>query len=436
MNIINSKSLRPDEIDFVIYHNPCCDGTGSAFVVWKYFSQKFPDKNITYHPATIGSPPPLGIEGKNVLICDYSYKKDIVIDLLSKVNKLLIIDHHKSAQKDLQDIDDKYKIFDMEHSGAMLTWFYFFPNIAPPQLIQYIEDRDIWAKKLPNTDDFASWFHTLPMEFIEYDKYLDDVILKNMIEIKGKSFQELNNYYTNLAKDYAIPKFSKIGGKYYFVAYNNSTVCKSDIGNILFDKFPHIDFSAIYSINDNSNSTLFSLRSTNFHSDVSEIAVSLGGGGHRSASGVKVNYVTNHLPGEIFDNGQIYQSLVKIQYEQINIQQTGFNIVYLNSTIYQYELAHYLLQTKYIDKDNKDIQVASKLLLDIKNIKIDKVHIAAIWNYDIFENKTHFTIMFHDSISLEEKKKMFKTNPTDLDKKIIEIIIDYCTTTIQPSLNL
>lgn len=51
----------------------------------------------------------------------------------------------------------------MTHSGAMLTWFYFFPEIEPPLLIKYIEDRDIWTKALPNTDDFSSWFYTLPL---------------------------------------------------------------------------------------------------------------------------------------------------------------------------------------------------------------------------------------------------------------------------------
>src|SRR5438132_799025 len=99
--LIKTKILQPDEVNFVIYHHPCSDGTGSAFVAWKYLSQKFPEKNITYCPMQIGALPPNGLEGKNVLICDYSYKKDILLDLIKKVNKLLIIDHHISAKNDL-----------------------------------------------------------------------------------------------------------------------------------------------------------------------------------------------------------------------------------------------------------------------------------------------------------------------------------------------
>ena len=115
---------------------------------------------------------------------------------LGKVNKLLIIDHHKSAERELSDIPDNLKIFDMNHSGAMLTWFYFYPNVESPLLIKYIEDRDIWTKALPNTDDFHSWFCTVPREFEEYNKYLDDDLLTSMIKTKGIRYGELNQCYT------------------------------------------------------------------------------------------------------------------------------------------------------------------------------------------------------------------------------------------------
>lgn len=97
INSINSKDLQPDDVNVVIFHDPCSDGRASELSAKKYLSEKFPDRHVDYYPMTIGSSPPQGLEDKNVLICDYSYKKDVLIDLLSKVNKLLIIDHHKSA---------------------------------------------------------------------------------------------------------------------------------------------------------------------------------------------------------------------------------------------------------------------------------------------------------------------------------------------------
>ncbi len=396
------KDLQPDEVDVVIYHHPCSDGTGSGYVAWKYLSEKFPDKKIDYYPMLIGALPPPNLENKNVLICDYSYKKDILNDLLKKVNKLLVIDHHLSAKKDLEQLDDKYKIFSMDNSGAMLTWFYFFGGVKPPLLIEYIQDRDIWTKKLPNTDNFASWFYTLPLEFKEYDKYIDDNFLLEMITVKGISFGELNNYYIGQAVDYATPKFCKIKNKYYFVAYVNSTICKSDIGNKIFDKFPLIDFSATYSISDYSDDTNFSLRSADRYADVSEIAFSLGCGGHRNSSGVRVNYVTNMLPGNVYDTGKLYQELKNIYYNTLTVNEKIYNVVYLASSIYKTKLGTYLLQNKYTS-NNKPVQVCSAISMQLEKPYHDKVEIAVTWFYNPINNCTEFTVVYDSSITLSEK---------------------------------
>lgn len=284
-----SNRLKPEDIDVVIYHHPCSDGTGSGLIAWKYLSTNFSERDVEYYPSLIGTGPPKDLQGKNVLICDYSYKKDVLLDLISKVKNLLIIgkfvenenifltlvylDHHKSAEKELSDIPAEYKIFDMKHSGAMLTWFYFFPDLESPLLIKYIEDRDIWTKQLPYTDDFISWFYTLPFDFKEYDKYIqDDALIMKMIHTKGIPYGELNQYYTENATNYSVPKFSKIKDKYYMIGYVNSTICKSDIGHHIFNRFNLIDFSATYSINDVTDSTSFSLRSVDTGSDVSDIA--------------------------------------------------------------------------------------------------------------------------------------------------------------------
>lgn len=416
--IVKTKELQPEEVDVVIYHSPCSDGTGSAYVAWKYLSTKFPERHVSYFPMNIGAPPPLGLEGKNVLICDYSYRKDVLLDLMKKVKKLLVIDHHKSAEKDLKDIDDKYKIFHMGHSGAMLTWFYFFPEYHAPLMIEYIQDRDIWTKKLPNTDDFASWFHTLPFDFNEYDKYSDDVVLKNMINVKGISFGELNNYYSNQAVDYAVPKFCRIKDKYYFVAYVNSTVCKSDIGNLIFNKFPLIDFSAVYSISDSSDSTSFSLRSTDKHADVSEIAFSLNGGGHRNASGLKMNYVTNRLPGEVYDNGRLYNELKNIYYKTLTINEKTYNVVYMACSIYKTKLGTYLLQNKYME-NGKPVQVCRDISMKLDRSYPDDVQIACVWFYNPLRNETDMSIVLNKSVDEQEKAIIDTWFTCDVNKGVV-----------------
>jgi|688.fasta_scaffold231332_2 oligoribonuclease NrnB/cAMP/cGMP phosphodiesterase (DHH superfamily) len=427
-NIFKGKLLQPDEVDVVIYHSPCSDGTGAGYSAWKYFQLNNPSKNVKFLPMSIGAHPPPDITGSNVLICDYSYRKDIIRDqIMPKVNKFLIIDHHKSAEDDLIELDDKYKIFNMNYSGAVLTWMYFFPDTKVPLMLEYIQDRDIWTKKLPNTDDFSSWFYTLPQKFEEYDKYLDDNLLFEMIKVKGSSFSSLNEYYTSQAVDYAIPKFCKIKGKYYLVAYVNSTICKSDVGNKIFEKYPLIDFSAVYSISDATNSTSFSLRSTPKHADVSTIAFSFGGGGHKCASGIRVDYVANNIPSTMLDNGQLYKILDNIYFKEIEINNNKYNVAYLNTQYNKYDIANYLLQTKYVDKNNYPVQVAENLYTEKNNVNGKyKINIVVIFDYDVNHNMTEYNILFDDTVNKTDRTSLVMkyTNEFNVDNPYVTFIIN------------
>ena len=395
-----NEKLKPNDVDIVIYHYPCQDGYGSRWVAERFFNQ-IGKNDIRFYGIQCGSPPPNNLEGKNVLICDISFKESVFNELLTIVNNILIIDHHKSAEKDLKDIDDIYKIFDMNHSGAYLTWKYFFPNEKIPKLIEYIQDRDIWTKKLKNTDAFFAWFQTIPMDYEEYNKYYNDDLLMEKINIDGMAMIKLNEEYIKFGTNASVCKFIKIGSKYYFINHLNTRLLKSDIGNQTLLSNPLSDFSAMYSIN--GNWTLFSLRSTNKHVDVSEIATSFGGGGHRNASGIVVKCVTNHLPGDVIEeNGRLYNNLQNIYFESICINNNlEIKVVYLNSSVYKKTLGSYLLQTKYDDvQECIAIQNYRKNNYDNDNDNevYEKCLISAIWNYDGCNDITYFSIVPDDSI--------------------------------------
>lgn len=114
-------------------------------------------------------------------------------------------------------------------------------------------------------------------------------------------------------------------------------------------KYPLLDFSAVYSISDGNDNTSFSLRSTTKHADVSEIAFKLGGGGHACASGIRSEYVTNYLPGNVICSNahSLYKNLENIFYGSLRIEGKVYNIVFLFSSFYKYQLGQYLLQIKY-----------------------------------------------------------------------------------------
>ena len=103
--------LKKEKTDFVIFHGGCCDGFSSAYSVWKYFQKNSLDEQlekITFYPARHGASPP-DVSGKNVVICDFSYDKSTLLNMIEKANSLVVLDHHKSAEKELAEIPEKIK---------------------------------------------------------------------------------------------------------------------------------------------------------------------------------------------------------------------------------------------------------------------------------------------------------------------------------------
>lgn len=419
-----NKRLKPEEVDFVIYHHPCSDGTAAAFCCWKFMSVKgFQQKHVTYYPFVHGSTRP-NVTGKNVLMLDTSLPYDQTLQMIKEANSFLIIDHHISAKKNLQNLDGSKKIFDMNHSAAVLSWVYFFPNTEVPLMLKLIEDRDIWKKEMPFSDEFAAWFYNLPFDFEEYNKYLDKDLLEKMIQTKGVIYQELNNKYIEQAINFAIPKFVKIRDKFYFVTHVNSTILKSEIGNQIFDRYPLCDFSCVYSIKDNNNSTIFSLRSTDERTDVSEIATLYHGGGHRNASGIRLEGLKNNI-GICYDTGGgvLYNLLSNIYSKEIefllpwqNVRKK-YNIVYLNSPTLQSKLGKYLLQGKVNHNQNANYILNYINKSDCKN----HYSFAAVWHFDSNENKTIFQLCIDtnlqkdDAVLVEKLKLKYKSNKIQFD---------------------
>ena len=388
--------MQPTEVNCVLYHANCSDGAAAMCIAKKFLDANCLNAPI-YIPVQHGSALPKEAIGRNVLICDFSYKKAAFPDILSKVNKLLIIDHHELASKDLADLPPYMKIFNMERCGAVLTYQYFFGVDRPiPRWLLLVEDRDLWTKKLPYTEEFTAWFSTLEMTYETYDHHSSDMAIEKGIE-QGRAYLALNKIYIEKACEYVSPVMYQIKGQYYFVIYINTSVLMSDIGNRVFDMYPLIDFSAPYLIS--NGATLFSLRSTPKHIDTAQLAAKFGGGGHYAASGCKIEWPTDHLPGVRFDCE--YGRLQQIYYGQYN----GCNVVYLWASTNKTVWGKYLLQVKYGRKDLKmSVQVceAAKLPIGQFHNQLGKLHgtstilIAAIVEYDPTKNITNFDLVLDE----------------------------------------
>ena len=293
--------LSKDSIDLVIYHSePCFDGFGSAFIVYLYSKHNNCNKGVVYKPGIYGKNPP-DVKGKNVLICDFSYKYNVLADLMDECNDFMILDHHKSSEENLTGVPDQFKIFDMNKSGVGITWQFFYGDRELPLFFQYIQDLDLFTKKMPFCEEFSLALSMEEYNFNVWEKFLIDMeFLPNLIE-KGKKYIEYQRYMVKNIASGARYNIVNINKSFKIVAYCNTSTFVSEVGNQILKMYPLADFACIYHYDNSRNQTKFSLRSSDDKEDVAKIAEMFGGGGHRNASGFTINDASFNLPLEMID---------------------------------------------------------------------------------------------------------------------------------------
>lgn len=261
--------------DLCIYHGACDDGFGAAFAVWKRDGDC-----VTYHPGVYGEAPP-DVTGLDVAIVDFSYKRPVMVELASKAKSILVLDHHKTAQADLDGLSDEcpnVKVqFDMQRSGAVMAWEYFHPQREVPEFFLYLQDRDLWLKRMPDVDAFTMALRSYAQDFNLWDKIYDS---PRSIIAEGRSIHRYFRTLVEIAKGHAY--FKEIGG-YRVPVVNASMFMSSELAGELAEGHP---FAGVYA--ESETHTLWSLRSrAPDGADVSEVAKQFGGGGHKHAAGFR-----------------------------------------------------------------------------------------------------------------------------------------------------
>ena len=281
--------------DICIYHDPCDDGFASAFIIW----MKWGD-SVEFRPTNYGLDiPDQDIDGKNILIADFSFKSDILEEMGKRASSIVVLDHHKTAEEELKDFSSLTNLncedfiqeenvlvyFDMQRSGASLTWNFCFPNNEMPDFFKYIEDRDLWNFKHDETKPFTAWLRSYKRSFDIWSELMHDYENEtgNVLDQGEAILRARNIQINNIADTVTMKKVGKfenvpvVACPYEFV---------SDVANELLNRYTYASFAGCY-VDAYGNRT-WSLRSSDDREDVSEIAKSFGGGGHRNAAGFNV----------------------------------------------------------------------------------------------------------------------------------------------------
>lgn len=264
--------------NLVIYHGNCVDGFGAAYAA----RVAMPDAE--FHAGIYGQPPP-DVTDKYVFMLDFSYKKPVILEMAKLAKSIIVIDHHLSAQRDLdftreeQDRNGIRVHFDMNQSGAVLAWKYFNPDKTMPHLFSYIQDRDLWRNELPNTHEVSAALFSYEYNFFVWD---------GLVQVPIKSLAAQGCHILRKQKkdlEELLPQTKRhmfIGGHTIYAA-NLPYQFSSEAGHLLSEGMP---FGATYY--DTQDGRVFSLRSREEGLDVSQVAVQYGGGGHKHAAGFKV----------------------------------------------------------------------------------------------------------------------------------------------------
>lgn len=279
----------------VIYHKNCLDGFGAAYAFWLKQGD-----NFEYLAASYQDTPP-DVTNRQVFILDFSYKREVIKSMLESAAHITWIDHHQSAIDDLAGFSDElikengYSNFtdlsDNTRSGAALAWLFCNKETDPrwlPDLFKTIEDNDLWKFELPNTKEIIAYLYSLPFDFEEWYILRRKCITSEIIPI-GQAIlrarqKQIDEILINVCESIEQYGFSVL-------IANCPKQLASDVGAELAK-------GRLYSVTycDNKTHREYSLRSRSDEKqsvDVSLIAKTFGGGGHKNAAGFTVKLNNN-----------------------------------------------------------------------------------------------------------------------------------------------
>lgn len=266
----------------VIYHGGgCLDGFGAALAAFTYFKQR--NIQAEFYPASHGPIQDINLHDlaeKTVFLVDFAYKRDQMALLCDAAKKVVVLDHHISAQTDLAGLDQEYSnlelLFDMDRSGAVITWQYFH-QVPVPRLLRCIQDRDLWLFQEPDSQDINAALMSKSYDFETWQGYLlNESTLEQLIP-EGAA---INRFREQMIEHHMKRATLGVIAGYKVPMVNCPREIVSELVGRLADGYP---FAAGYC--DKGNQRGWSLRSNSKGLDVSKIAALFGGGGHPRAAG-------------------------------------------------------------------------------------------------------------------------------------------------------
>jgi hypothetical protein len=277
------QPAKDDPNPLVIYHGHCPDGFAAALAAWLYFDGQGEYLGISHGKVNqLEDLPPLA--GRAVYILDFSFEETLMQGIDEQAAKLVMLDHHKSAADKLGQFKCRCGAvhFDMTQSGAMLAWKFFFPDQEVPDLVRYVQDRDLWTWAFPESAAFLSALDLEPNEFPRWAE------IAAFTSAQSAEFCQrgtaMNEKFIHLCKDITRGAAPVTFNGQHGVMVNCPGAFSSEVGNMLSAECG--SFALLWSVS-KDGTVKVGLRAVSTFNAI-PLAEAMGGGGHPQACGFRM----------------------------------------------------------------------------------------------------------------------------------------------------
>jgi hypothetical protein len=266
------------------YHAACPDGFGAAWAVWRAWGDHAAYVARGHEDAF----DPRRYEGATLVFVDIAPPPDAVAELSERAAELVVLDHHVTTRDryaacgalDPLHARRGHRIrFDLEHSGAMLAWMHYHRD-EPPPLLRYVEDQDLWAWRLPDSEAVNAAIGSHALDFATWDALAARPL--ESLAAEGAPILRANRQEVERALQAA----SAIALGSRRAEAVNARGHRAQIGHALAERAAFgLPWGVVYRLTgDRVDVSLYSIGEL----DVAEVATRYGGGGHRNAAGFSV----------------------------------------------------------------------------------------------------------------------------------------------------
>lgn len=275
-----------DPRPLILYHGRNCpDGFASALAAWLYYAGKAEFVGLDHGDVKSVADLP-ALDGRAVYILDFSFEATILQAIDERAAKMVMLDHHLSAAEKLTGFVCRCGVvhFDMKKSGARLAWEFFHPGKPIPDLVRFVEDRDIWVWQYPESAGFLA---ALDMEAFDFARWqtiadFDAAQLAAYIE-RGQAMDEK---FAKLAEQITESAQTLVFNGVTGLMVNAPGMFHSLVGDLLCKKSG--TFALLWTVDKNAV-VKCGLRSKPGFNCIA-LAASMGGGGHAQACGFKMPF--------------------------------------------------------------------------------------------------------------------------------------------------